>query len=206
MSTMRKDPPIEGSRRAPSQAEFARDLELLEQNLEDSREAILNPRPPAESRRRERRDDELARRDDQFARDLEALVQRLAESREAIVQLLSAASPGGDEVPELPTGPVPPLRVLRSPSAAPRPVTTESSEGAGSDLVALPGRSAVRLAASLTVLEGARVNDARPGELEPIDEAVAAAREARGVRRRLMSVVLVAVGAVVLLTALVSVL
>jgi hypothetical protein len=196
---MRKDPPIEGSRRAPSKAEFARDLELLEQSLADSREAILNTRPPAESRRRERREDV-------FARDLETLVKRLADSREAIVRLLSAASPGGDEVPEPPAGPVPPLRVLRSPSTGPGPVRAESSEGAGPDLVALPGRSTVRLAASLTVLEGSQVGGARPGELEPVDEAGTAAKEARGVRRRLMSVVLVAVGAVVLLTALVSIL
>jgi hypothetical protein len=198
MSTMRKDSPIEEPRRVPSKAEFARDMEVLEQSLADSREAILNTRPPVEIHRPEHRNDE-------FVRDLEALVQRLAESREAIVRLLSAASPSEDEVPTGPvTGPVPALRVVRSPSATPGPVTTEGSEGAGSDLVAVPGWSPVRLAASLTVLGGTRVDGAPPGELELADEAGAAARGERRVRRRLMSVVLVAVGAVVLLTALVS--
>jgi hypothetical protein len=116
------------------------------------------------------------RRDD-LARDLELLAERLAESREAIVRILAASA--GDEVAteEPPTGPVRLPRVLHSaPDLPDAPAPEEQPSSPGPP----PDDAA----------------DPGPGRRPVLTAA----------HRRLLAVVLVAVGAVVLLTSLVTLL
>jgi hypothetical protein len=118
------------------------------------------------------------RRDD-LARDLELLAERLAESREAIVRILAASA--GDEVApdEPPSGPVRLPRVLHSAPDLPGAPAPEDQMGS-------------------------------TGQRPPPDDAAVPDPGRRGVlsaaHRRLLAVVLLAVGAVVLLTSLVTLL
>jgi hypothetical protein len=125
----------------------------------------------------------LPRRTDEMARDLEFLAQRLAESREAIVHLLATeATPEDASLESSPLGP----RLLRNPSDDPGPV----AEGTGLPAVTMDG-------------------DSETLELEEkLDEpsATEGARHVNAARRRLMAVVLVAIGTVIVLTTLVSLL
>jgi hypothetical protein len=143
----------------------------------------------------------MARRKDEIAADLEVLVQRLAESREAIVQLLAAAT---GEVRMTPVEParnsVTPLRALRSTlGTADREVPSKSDESPG------PAERALVGAAGGLGQDGQAwerfVNDG-----EALGMADADARGTRAARRMVLAAVLVAVGAVVLLTAIVSLL
>jgi hypothetical protein len=230
MSTMRKEPPIEVPTlpRPSTRDDFARDLETFEQRLAESREAILSTGSSIDAQR-------AARRKDDLARDLELLVQRLAQSREAIVRLLATEAggePAGDEpavAPELEPPPIPgtPLRALRSPAATPGVVTPGSSERPTSRLVPETGPTPVRVAPSLTALQaGPRVSGRGTAEPEqvsdplvPVDEpdiplagvpgpvgGVRPVGGARSARRRVLASVLMAVGIVVLLTTVVSLL
>jgi hypothetical protein len=130
-----------------------------------------------------------ARRRDDFERDLELLVQRLADSREAIVRILAAAAGEEGVLQGLPRGPVAPLRVLPSPPGAPEAIGPE-------------GPTQVELG---TVAECPSADEADQSGAVPSERDLAAG-DARAARRRLLAVVLVAVGAVVVLTALVSLL
>ena len=126
----------------------------------------------------------MARRKDEIARDLEVLVQRLAESREAIVRLLAASTGEEQATPIEPArNSVTPLRALCS------TLGTAGPE--------LPARADETPGPAERVLVGAA------GALGMAD---ADARGTRAAGRMVLAAVLVAVGAVVLLTALVSLL
>jgi hypothetical protein len=136
-----------------------------------------------------------ARRRDDFARDLEILAQRLAESRETIVRLLAAVVEDAGAVPQEPSRTsVTPLRALRSAPGRAAPAGTEGGgkAGTGQDGLAL-GQDGQDREPLVTL------GKARGGE-------DAAGRRAGAARRRVLSVVLVAVGAVVILTTIVSLL
>jgi len=133
----------------------------------------------------------MASREDDYARELEVLAERLAQSREAIVRLLSSAS-GGEEFagpPDLAA----PVRLARSPRRAqpvPRPASDRDAVAPAEEGREAPAASELR----------PRTNVARrQAPLRPGSQAALARA-----RRRLLAVVLVAVGAVVLLTALVT--
>ncbi len=162
----------------------------------------------------------MARRKDEIARDLETLVQRLAESREAIVQLLTAvAREDGAVALEPPRSSVTPLRALRStdgthgaemavgPGTSPQPAPEMQARECS------PGDAAEGMQAA----QGAQVAKNGIGEDgqawerfvnagEALGIADADARGTRAARRMIWAAVLVAVGAVVVLTTLVSLL
>ncbi len=140
-----------------------------------------------------------ARRKEEIARDLEVLVQRLAESREAIVRLLAAA--GEDEAAALgsPRSPVTPLRALRSTLGA----TGEQTHPQPDDSPA-PATGAPAGPAGLG--QDGLAWDRFVNDGEALGMADADARGTRAARRMVLAAVLVAVGAVVVLITLVSLL
>jgi len=178
----------------------------------------VSKRPRLEDRR-------VTRRTEDMARDLELLAQRLAESREAIVRLLAAEADENEaQTQEPPVGP----RLLRGPlktsasDTAPQlvpaqaagdgaPVVETSTANTGDAVANDAGASdagVIDAGFGNPNATDAGANNADNGEDEPAG-AVAGAEPgavAGAARRRLMAVVLVAIGAVILLTALVSLL
>ena len=143
----------------------------------------------------------MARRKDEIARDLEVLVQRLAESREAIVRLLAASTGEEQATPIEPArNSVTPLRALCS------TLGTAGPE--------LPARADETPGPAERVLVGAAGGLGQDGQAwerfvndgEALGMADADDRGTRAAGRMVLAAVLVAVGAVVLLTALVSLL
>ena len=123
---------------------------------------------------------------DDFSRDLELLVQRLAESRGAIARLLAATAGEEGRPSEEPLrGPV----ALHSPLTTVGPATTERSHGPGP-----------KPEAKSQALEGPEQAD------EALTTVDVLAGAAKAVRRRVFAAVFLAVGVVVLLPALVSIL
>jgi hypothetical protein len=143
----------------------------------------------------------MARRKDEIARDLEVLVQRLAESREAIVGLLAAAAGDGQVVAlEPPRNPVTPLRAVRGTLGKPEAETEPEPDE-------LPGPAARALAAPTNGLgQDGQAWERFVNAGEALGMADADARGTRAARRMVLAAVLLAVGAVVLLTTLVSLL
>ena len=143
----------------------------------------------------------IARRKDEIAGDLEVLVQRLAESREAIVRLLAAAT-GEDQA--TPIGParnsVTPLRALRSTLGTTEPEVAEPLDENSSPAPRATsgcGRWARTGRPGLGALCQRRRGPRYGRRRRPGDEGGAA---------MVLAAVLVAVGAVALLVALVSLL
>ena len=142
---------------------------------------------PIEGRRPPRRKDEVAH-------DLEALVSELAESRQAIVHLLALAA-GADEVAALDGGraPVTPLRAVRS----------QVTPGGQAVPAIAAGEDQDGLEGSQSSVAGATSDD-QDGRESQVPAGRAGALT--GAQRRLLAIILVAIGAVVLLTTLVSLL
>ncbi len=143
----------------------------------------------------------IARRKDEIAGDLEVLVQRLAESREAIVRLLAAAT-GEDQA--TPIGParnsVTPLRALRSTLGTTEPEVAEPLDENSSPA------PRVRVGAVGGLGQDGQAWERFVNDGEALGMADADARGTRAARRMVLAAVLVAVGAVALLVALVSLL
>jgi hypothetical protein len=179
-------------------------------------------------------DDPASRRHDDLGRDLEVLLERLAESREAIVRLLAARS-GDDEAvadPVKPSAAWPPEPEASSPTVGEAgPLEPRLDSDVTPSQLRRPGPPALELALIYrhiadngvgvlhedqpgAVAEGpattgpevaGRAPWARPEGVGPSNTRDAATGP-RGARRQLLAVVLVAVGAVVLLTTVVSLL
>jgi hypothetical protein len=138
--------------------------------------------------KRNRVDDRrVTRRTEDMARDLELLAQRLAESREAIVRLLATDTTNAN-AEEPPSGP----RLLRDTLATSPPPDGPGTATADGTDEAVPSVDAGNG-------EEAEGQGTDGDTAQPPDTGGAA-------RRRLLAVVLLAIGAVILLTTLVSLL